>query len=351
VGLSLILRHALTEILEIIYLLFLSSIKGQNKTLILKFYKAEKKEHDLKIKAENYSENAEREKQYRIFITATDQNGMFEQLKVLLEESYLDESKSSTLAFIKDICDVLKIDYEYKNIATKFWVEKRAEFNATKKAKRAEAGISEPIDMMNVPGRNAAYHTIAKAYMEENDVIFVAGALRKYKDGIYPGDTESINFVKSEIMFLALDKFNTPLSDDNVNSVLKVMKMYRTVNLVDCEPDADKVILANNKIINLQTSEVSDFTPEKIYFSKLPVDYNPGAPEPEKFIKYLDTTFKGNIRARMQLQELAGYLLCRNYKYQYVFYLLGDGGEGKGVLLRNNKYIISSISVTIYNAG
>jgi phage/plasmid-associated DNA primase len=54
------------------------------------------------------------------------------------------------------------------------------------------------------------------------------------------------------------------------------------------------VIVVNNGILNLKTWELEDFSVEKVYFSKIPVDYNPNAPKPEKFMKFIDMAFKDN---------------------------------------------------------
>lgn len=316
-----------------------NSIKGENKENILKFYRAEKKEHDKRVKEEdNHKEESDLLKTFQAIITATDQKGIYEQLKEHILEFWLDTREDEALAFIKEICNVLEVDNEYKHLLKKFYKAEKAAADEAKKQEekqaRLETGLPEPLDMDSVSGRNEAFHRIANEYITHHKVAYVAGTLRKYTDGIYPASNENVSFVKSEIMRLALEKFDTPLSENHVTAVLKVIEMQKIVKLEDCEPDTDKVILANNKIINLETFEAYDFSPDKVYFSKIPTDYVPDAQEPEYFKKYLDTTFKGDDVSRMQIQELVGYLLCRNYKYQHIFYLLGDGGEGKGVLLK-----------------
>lgn len=328
----------------------LASIKGEQKENILKFYRAEKRAHNNRVKTEdNQKEESDLLKVFRSIITATDQKGMFEQLKAHLKNDWLDVREDTVLAFIKEICDVLEVDTENKNILKKFYREEKTIFDEAKKQARAEAGIQEPIDLDSVSGRNDAYHRIANAYLENKELVYVAGSLRSYADGIYPMNKESTDFVKKEILALALDRFHTPLSENNVTAIVKIIEMLKTVRLEDCEPDNDKVILTNNKILNLETFEASDFTRTKVYFSKIPTDYIPDAPEPELFTKYLDTTFKGDDVSRKKIQELVGYLLTRNYKYQYIFYLLGDGGEGKGVLLKLILFLLGAENIAGYS--
>ena len=92
--------------------------------------------------------------------------------------------------------------------------------------------------------------------------------------------------------------------------------------------------------MHLDTWEIEEFSPDKIYFSKIPVDYVPDAGKPTMFNNYVDSCFKGNEAQKDLLQELFGYTLLKNYKYQNIFYLLGHGGNGKGIALSILGYLL-----------
>jgi DNA primase len=148
-------------------------------------------------------------------------------------------------------------------------------------------------DLDSVSGRNAIYRAFADEYIAQNKVKCINGKLRKYRDGIYPESDEDIDFVKTEIMKIGLShKVN--LADNNITATLKMIENSTRVRLEDCEPNKDNVIVVNNGILNLKTWELEDFSVEKVYFSKIPVDYNPNAPKPEKFMKFIDMAFKDN---------------------------------------------------------
>ena len=187
-------------------------------------------------------------------------------------------------------------------------------------------------DLDSVSGRNAIYRAFADEYIVKNKVKCINGKLRKYKDGIYPESDEDIDFVKTEVMKIGLSH-GVNLADNNITATLKMIENSTRVRIEDCEPNKDNVIVVNNGILSLKTWELEDFSEDKVYFSKLPVDYYPNAPKPEKFLKFIDMAFKDNEEQCLLAQELAGYTLLKNYKYQAYFYLLGSGGEGKGTYL------------------
>jgi P4 family phage/plasmid primase-like protien len=200
-------------------------------------------------------------------------------------------------------------------------------------------------DLDSVSGRNDIYRTFADEYIAKNNVICINGKLRKYKDGIYPESDEDIDFIKTEIMKIG-SNHSVNLADNNITATLKMIENSTRVRLEDCEPDKDNVIVVNNGILNLKTWELEDFSEDKVYFSKLPVDYLPNAPKPEKFLKFIDMAFKDNKEQGSLAQELAGYTLLKNYKYQAYFYLLGSGGEGKGTYLEILRYMLGEHNVS-----
>jgi DNA primase catalytic core len=200
-------------------------------------------------------------------------------------------------------------------------------------------------DLNSVSGRNAIYRTFADEYITKNKVKCINGKLRRYKDGIYPESDEDIDFIKTEIMKIGLSH-GVNLADNNLTATLKIIENSTRVRIEDCEPDKDNVIVVNNGILNLRTWELEDFSEDKVYFSKLPVDYLPNAPKPGKFMKFIDVAFKDNQEQGLLAQELAVYTLLKNYNYQNYFYLLGSGGEGKGTYLEILRYMLGEHNVS-----
>jgi putative DNA primase/helicase len=195
----------------------------------------------------------------------------------------------------------------------------------------------------SVSGRNAIYRAFADEYIAKNKVKCINGKLRKYKDGIYPESDEDIDFIKTEIMKIGLSH-GVNLADNNITATLKMIENSTRVRIEDCEPDRDDVIVVNNGILNLKTWELEDFSEDKVYFSKLPVDYLPNAPKPEKFLKFIEMAFKDNQEQGLLAQEFAGYTLLKNYKYQAYFYLLGSGVRVRELTLKSYVPFLESIT-------
>ena len=91
----------------------------------------------------------------------------------------------------------------------------------------------------------------------------------------------------------------------------------------------------DSKIINFQngTYNVSsrNFENKKYWcINRLNVNYNPTAPTPTKWLKYLNELL--NNDDIITLQEFLGYCLIPTCKAQVMLFLIGSGGEGKSVI-------------------
>lgn len=241
---------------------------------------------------------------------------------------------------VTDIKDRFKFNREEINILKKVLKEKMIESGYEQ-----ETGPDGIFDLDTVTGRNHIYRTFADEYIKTHNVKCINGKLRKYVDGVYPESDENVDFIKSEIMQIGLShKVN--LADNNINAVLKLIENSTRVKLEECEPRNDSVLVVNNGILNTKTWELEEFSTEKVYFSKIPVDYDQNAKIPEIFLRYVETVFKGNEDQKDLFQEMFGYTLCKNYKYQVMFYLLGPGGNGKGIALSLLRYILGDHNVS-----
>lgn len=97
-------------------------------------------------------------------------------------------------------------------------------------------------------------------------------------------------------------------------------------------------IPVNNGILNLKTRELKDFTPEKIFFNKLPVEYDPRAECPQ-IDKFLEETLKSEDDKEV-FYELGGFCLLKEYRFEKAFMLVGNGRNGKDKSLELIKKLI-----------
>lgn len=197
---------------------------------------------------------------------------------------------------------------------------------------------STEYDLNSMEGRALIMKDFADTLIERQRSIgrpikCINGKLRMFTEGIYPDSEEAIAFIKNDLVGIGLEN-NVNLPPSLVKQTLEHIEMRYPVRMEDCEPNADFVVVLNNGILDMRTWEFRDFNPDEVYFSKIPVDYKAEAPTPSNFVKAVAECFKGNEQQIPLFQELFGYCLTKTYKYQDIFYLVGDGGNGKGSMMR-----------------
>ncbi len=107
-----------------------------------------------------------------------------------------------------------------------------------------------------------------------------------------------------------------------ISNILELMKLAAHVE--DLAPEADRIHLANGTLM-LDGSFTEGRS--KIVRSRLPVAYDPNAPKPERWLKFLSKLlYPEDIST---LQEFIGYCLIPSNKGQRMMVIKGSGGEGK----------------------
>ena len=107
-----------------------------------------------------------------------------------------------------------------------------------------------------------------------------------------------------------------------INNILEVLKLEAQV--VDFPPQADRIHLANGTLF--LDGRFTEGRPQ-IVRNRLPVAYRPDAPEPNRWLRFLDDLlYPEDIPT---LQEFIGYCLIPSNKGQRMMVIKGNGGEGK----------------------
>ena len=107
-----------------------------------------------------------------------------------------------------------------------------------------------------------------------------------------------------------------------ISNIMELMKLAARVE--DLPPEADCIHLANGTLMLDGTFTEGK---AKIVRSRLPVSYNPNAPKPERWLKFLgELLYSEDIPT---LQEFIGYCLIPSNKGQRMMVIKGSGGEGK----------------------
>ncbi len=107
-----------------------------------------------------------------------------------------------------------------------------------------------------------------------------------------------------------------------IRNIVELMKLAARVE--DLPPEQDRIHVANGTLMLDGTFTEGK---SKIVRSRLPIAYNPNAPKPERWLKFLgELLYPEDIPT---LQEFIGYCLIPSNKGQRMMVIKGSGGEGK----------------------
>jgi P4 family phage/plasmid primase-like protien len=156
-----------------------------------------------------------------------------------------------------------------------------------------------------------------------------------YYEGIYVPQGKS--FVREFCRNILGDAYTTQLSN---NVIAKIE--------TDTFIDHDAFFGTNyvyeipllNGILNIQTRELNNYDPKKIFFNKIPVVYDPSAECPN-ILNHFKTILKTEEEINVML-EIFGYLLLKEYKIEKAVMFVGFGRNGKSKTIELMKKFIGA---------
>jgi len=139
------------------------------------------------------------------------------------------------------------------------------------------------------------------------------------------------------------DKVDTILREDfSENIVKKVIEKAIASCYIDPKHffinEHPNIVALKNGLLNLETKELKQFSPKYIFFSKLPVEYDPDAKCP-KIEEHLESVLK-NEHDKKLIEEMVGFCLYKKYRPEKAFMLVGDGRNGKSKTVELIKCLI-----------
>lgn len=96
----------------------------------------------------------------------------------------------------------------------------------------------------------------------------------------------------------------------------------------------DQYVAMDNGILHVPSRELLDPTPHLFTPYALPYGYDPAAPQPERFLQFLDELWPEDTESRLTVQEMIGYLLVPDTSQQKIFLVVGPRRSGKGTIAR-----------------
>jgi putative DNA primase/helicase len=109
---------------------------------------------------------------------------------------------------------------------------------------------------------------------------------------------------------------------------------WRPGSFGECLCPAGGILACQNGLLDIPTGALLPHTPELLTFNALDFNYDPDAPEPVEWLKFLHSMWPSDPESITTLQEIFGYLLSHDLSQQKLFMLLGPKRAGKGTIAR-----------------
>jgi len=187
--------------------------------------------------------------------------------------------------------------------------------------------------------RDAATELIVKEIENGNHIYTTRDDIKSemwiYNEGVYVPQGKS--FVKEFSRKILQQAYTTQLSNAIVSKIetdtFVEHDTFFNTNIIDEVP-------LNNGILNIRTRELSEHTPEKIFFNKLPIEFDESKDCPNVH-KHFDSILKDKESIDVML-EIFGYLLLKEYKIEKAFMFVGYGRNGKSKTIELMKRFIGA---------
>jgi len=169
-----------------------------------------------------------------------------------------------------------------------------------------------------------ARNFIAQKIIEDHHVFTDHQTQRvwNYKAGIYVQECDQL--IKEWMKKMCADKYATIINVKEIHFQISNKTMREDTQ----EPENE--ICVGNGILNLTTCEFSPFTPDKIFYRKIPTEYDPHA-KPRLTKKFLREVV--DETDAQSIEELAGFCLYKRYHIHRAFMFVGGGKNGKSTCI------------------
>jgi len=219
-----------------------------------------------------------------------------------------------------------KLKREFEEIITEEEVKELAE-NFDEEFKDFQYEILELLNSKEKEDKGVATEKIVKRIKLNNAIFTTRNDIKTemwiYRSGIYVPHGRT--YVKEYCRSITKKAFTPQLAN-------QVISKIETDTYIDEQTFFNNNIVeeipVKNGILNIHTKRLSKFTPEKVFFSKIPVEFDPKMDCP-KIKQFFKDILKDESDIDL-IQELFGTLLEKDYRLEKAFMFLGTGRNGKG---------------------
>jgi putative DNA primase/helicase len=147
---------------------------------------------------------------------------------------------------------------------------------------------------------------------------------------------------------------NTSQSRARLEAMVSLSKSEREVLVDTNDFDTDNYLLnCQNGLLDLRTGDLIPHSADQMLLKVAGTTYEPGAQCPQ-WLEFLKKVMNGDAETILFLQKAVGYSLCGDISEQCLFFLYGDGGNGKSTFLTAisrvlGDYSLKTVAKTFYD--
>lgn len=112
------------------------------------------------------------------------------------------------------------------------------------------------------------------------------------------------------------------------------------------DPPRGPFVACANGLLRVPTRTLADHSPGFFNLVSVPFDYDPDAPEPKRWLEFLDQVLGGDEAAQALVQEYFGYVLSGRTDQQKILLIVGPTRSGKGTLARVLTALVGKGNIT-----
>ena len=191
---------------------------------------------------------------------------------------------------------------------------------------------------------------LAQYFREKERFLFVrcpGGGVQRYlyRNGVYAEVTD--DQLRGRIRATIEEYRPTAVKMRDVDEVFRILATDETDVSADALNNCENLVNFQNGLLDLRTMEMREHSPEHYMTVQIPCRYDPDAPEPELFNRFLDDLTAGDTQKRQLLLEFMGACLSNihGYRFKKALFLVGDGDTGKSQLRSLTERLLGGANV------
>lgn len=194
--------------------------------------------------------------------------------------------------------------------------------------------------------QKTARHRIAAAIADEHYFVYPEDEVRGWRSTLYVyNDDEGVYeprgeaFIEQIIERHAGDYITNQVTNEIVGKIKR-----RSIERGDAfTPDPARLVVGNG-ILDLRDGELDSWTPQEYHRTKIDIDWNPNAGEPEAVDEFFGEIVEGSDK--QTLYRLIAHTLFKEYVGEKAAMLIGSGENGKSVFLNFVEQFIGEFNVS-----